>query len=201
MTNQAFNTYAELVPKHWPEIKVATMEDVLYFGKKNLDFAGRHWRAGNELAKSTECFMLSKVAEDKPPFVGSRGLDWFEIDDEVRCLIDGDYMPGKITDGLDHHSGFVSVKLNEKVDSHSSDYYYDGYAPIISKKSNSNERLGHSRNGRDFICSILALEIIKKWEYNYFKTHPKYLKIWTKCANSSLLQSDPTKIQVAIVGA
>ncbi len=108
-----------------------------------------------------------KQAEEKPYLAGHRPSDWFELGDEVVCFIPKDFetalkkgifVTGKVIYGYRHGDGCVSVCADEQV--HTDDYC-DGCG------------LGYG---------LSRPEVMHKWEYEYLKTHPDYLKVWVRAS-------------------
>ena len=106
-----------------------------------------------------------KQAEEKPYLAGHRPADWFELGDEVVCFISKDFenalkkgifVTGKVIDGYRHGDGCVSVCADEQVHTGG---YCDGCG------------LGYG---------LSRPEVMHKWEYEYLKTHPDYLKVWIR---------------------
>ena len=110
-----------------------------------------------------------KQAEEKPYLAGHRPADWFKLGDEVVCFISKDFenapkkgifVTGKVIDGYRHGDGCVSVCADEQV--HTGDYC-DGCG------------LGYG---------LSRPEVMHKWEYEYLKAHPDYLKVWIRASAS-----------------
>ena len=111
-----------------------------------------------------------KKAEEKPYLAGHRPADWFELGDEVVCFVSNDFenalkkgvfVTSKVIDGYRHGNGRVSVCADEKV--HSGDYC----------------------DGCGLSCGLSRPEILHKWEYEYLKSHPDYLKVWIRASADS----------------
>ena len=120
-----------------------------------------------------------KRAEEKPYFADHRPADWFELGDEVVCFISKDFenalqtgifVTGKVIHGYRRGDGWVSVCADEQV--HTGDYC----------------------DGCGLGCGLNRPEVMHKWEYEYLKTHPDYLKVWIRASEFS--SGEMTKIFV-----
>ena len=108
-----------------------------------------------------------KQAEEKPCLADHRPVDWFELGDEVVCFISKDFenalkkgifVTGKVIDGYRYGGGCVPVCADEQV--HTGDYC----------------------DGCGINCGLSRPEVMHKWEYEYLKAHPDYLKVWIRAS-------------------
>lgn len=205
MTDQKINPQ-DIIPEYWRDVHVDSKEALLFLGKNNLRILKQNWRyeerqlsayletlqvdanlAGGKPAdgvkeiidqkKKANNFIhylacLMSDAEEKPHFACHRSSDYFNVGDEVMVLIPyfdealpekvNSFVSGKVINGYRHHNGSVSVYADTRVNSND---YCDGHGMGY----------GDSRP-----------EILKKWEYEYLKTHPDYFQIWTKNASAEV---------------
>lgn len=110
---------------------------------------------------------VMKQVEEKPYLAGHRPADWFELGDEVVCFISDDFenafkkgifVTGKVINGYRHGDGCVSVCADKKV--HDGDYC----------------------DGCGLSYGLSRPEVLHKWEYEYLKSHPDYLKVWIRAS-------------------
>lgn len=108
-----------------------------------------------------------KQSEEKPYFSSHRPMDWFKLGDEVVCFIHDDpentskkgfFATGKVVDGFRHGGGCVSVCIEGQT--HTDDCC----------------------DGCKFDYGSGRPEVMHKWEYEYLKTHPDYLKVWIRAS-------------------
>ena len=107
------------------------------------------------------------IADTMKKAAGHRPPDWFELGDEVVCFISDDFenalkkgvfVTGKVIDGYRHGDGCVSVCADEKI--------HDG----------------DSCDGCGLGYGLSRPEVLHKWEYEYLKSHPDYLKVWIRAS-------------------
>lgn len=115
---------------------------------------------------------LMKDAEEKPYLANHRPHDYFNIGDEVMLFIPqfknvlsekiNSFVSGKVVNGYRHHDGCVSAYADTQV------------------------HLGDYGNGCGMGYGDSRPEIMKKWEYEYLKTHPDYFQVWADSASADV---------------
>lgn len=192
MANQSSNIIPQdLIPESWFGIHASTEADLIFTGSKNLERLKQYWQREQQLKRSkasrttyqrratSHVRYLTKImrkAEEKPYFASYRPYDLFNIDDRVMLFAPDlpivlphkvkTFTPGRIIDGFFYHKGGVTVLLDE---------------PVATIKTPSNPR-----SGRVIFIEIARPEVLHGWEFNYLKSHPDYLKIWTHSSEESL---------------
>ena len=99
--------------------------------------------------------------------------------DSVLPEMVNNFVSGKVISGYRHHDGCVSVCTDTQVNSNN--HYHNG----------CGMNYGDSRP-----------EILKKWEYDYLKTHQDYFRIWAENASAEVsdFHSDNMARAFAIAG-
>lgn len=100
--------------------------------------------------------------ERKPCFVGWRPSEWVQRGDEVVCFISKSTTPDAIDTGI-----FVAGQV------------IDSYVTVYTEKVCTR---GKAFNGHGLRLGKERPEIMRKWEYEYLKTHPEYRKMWLENA-------------------
>ncbi len=129
-------------------LKVPSTSDIeLKSTNKNLVVINKEIKALNSLILEARC---------KPPLVPYRE-DWFTMNEEVICFIDGEFVPAKIYNNRDtYKDGTVALAVvyGRRV---RPDGFFSGYGDMYS---------------------ISDPRIMKKWEYEYFCQHFRFAKKW-----------------------
>ena len=180
--------YQSLIPDNWHGIRVQNEDDLIYLGSYNLREMRVHWerkarRYGVEMGMISDhsgndydllsakkaiaesrMFQLGELAEkadDKPCIACYRPDDYFKVDSAVMCFVDrpggkyqNTFLFGRVVKGYRCYDGCVTVLFDEVVDP---GLEYDEHI------------LGYYTS---------RPEVIRTWEYEYFKNDLDYFSKW-----------------------
>ncbi|HFC76886.1 MAG TPA: hypothetical protein ENJ27_01510 [Candidatus Moranbacteria bacterium] len=140
--------------------------------EEELKVANENLLTINKEVEALKALMLQSKC--KPPLAHYRRPDWFAMNEEVICFIDGKFVLAKIYNNKGvYRDGKVSLSL----------------------------QIGKNRlfSGYEDSSSIYyEPRIIKKWEYNYFCQHPCFTRKWALIAGGMSQEFNPTDFMCKI---
>ena len=201
--------YREIVPECW-RVKVSDKKDFVGLGSGNLVELKGHWlqkkkdlagyiewhlsqvaKLEDEVEEIEEYFKVIRKAlgksEPKPLFSRLRQTGYFSLEDRVVCYVLKD--TAKIGDEIWHLHGtiksgvFVTGRVVQKP-FHGESVVVETDEQVFDYQYGNNHRLEYNHN---------RPEIMHQWEYDYFRAHPDYYRIWAM-ASSGMAEFDPNMI-------
>lgn len=212
----------KLIPEGWHGIVVPNREKLIFLGAYNLDYLKQYWqREERNLASSIRVVQMQidtldrretdslkyklatlnarkkeidgyiryllgaiKKAEKKPYLPEYRPLDWFRLGDEVVCFISDDF-DNALEKGIT-----VTGKI--------SSYEYSNHrVTVYADRQVQNDNKSYFGHGLSY--GLNRPEIMRKWEFDYLRTHPEYYEFWL-WASVDMTKTSPNTLLEAVVG-
>jgi hypothetical protein len=141
--------------------------------------------AAIEMKKMYTSFILYiarvvKDAENKPLFFFLRSWNQFRIGDKVV------FFTGTHSGAMwDFQNKFIGCKVLKKRRSHENfKIASSGSISVLAGQQVRDINIAKQHKGRELRGYICSPGIMKRWEYNYLKKHPDYLKFWLQFETS-----------------
>lgn len=169
--------FQRFIPTEWGEVRVVTETDLVFLGKRNLELLKDYWQSearGFGLRKwiaKTRVRRLEALipqAEDKPCFACLRPNDWFGLGDKTMCFIltSAQALPAE-------REIFVPGEVNSDHRRH------NGWVSVAICC------------GRAVGFEVCSPEVLLRWEFEYFKSHPAYFEVWLRGSQAHVKEPYP----------
>lgn len=101
----------------------------------------------------------------KPCFAAHRPRSWFNVDDMVVCFVSDGYDGGEVIKS----NVFVTGRIVKK---------HRGSDSSVLVLTDEDVYSDPTRQSNELFYRVSRPEIMKKWEFEYLKSNPDYLRIW-----------------------